>query len=183
MSSPLQSPEGHWWNQPVADPEKAWLGASVVTAVILFGWMVGWTHLGNQNPTGHTYQISPENYRKKVTAYVEKATKTERGLRPPGEDVYVGAFQWGWDGFPVVLDAGTTYQVHLGSYDVQHGFSVRDQDDLIQQFNLQMLPGYEWVVPMTFEEPGTYRVVCNEFCGLGHRVMQNKFVVVEGDSS
>jgi len=106
-----------------------------------------------------------------------------RGLRPEGQDVYIGAFQWQWDGLPVVLEAGKQYRVHLGAYDVQHGFSLRDQEDLIRQFNLQVLPGYEWVVPMTFDEPGTYRLICNEFCGLGHRVMQNKLIVVEGDPS
>lgn len=79
--------------------------------------------------------------------------------------------------------SGQEYQVPLGSYDVQHGFSVRDQEDLIRQFNLQILPGYERVIPMTFGEPGTYRLICNEFCGLGHRVIQNKIIVVEGDSS
>lgn len=183
MPSPIDSPDGIWWNHPIGGTEKAWLGATVVTAVILFGWMVGWSHLGEQNPTGHTYRLSPDQYRAEVTAYKEAATKTDEGLRPAGHDVYLGALQWGWDGLPVVLEAGTTYQVHLGSYDVQHGFSVRDQDHLIRQFNLQVLPGYEWVVPMTFEKPGTYRVVCNEFCGMGHRVMQNKFVVVEEDAN
>jgi len=183
VNSPIESPDPLWWNEPVAATEKAWLGASLVTAFILFGWMVGWSHLGDQNPTGKTYRIGTDAYRQKVSAYVEKATETERGLRPPGDDVYVGAFQWGWEGFPVLLEAGTEYRVHLGSYDVQHGFSVREQDDLIRQFNLQILPGYEWVVPMTFEEPGTYRVICNEFCGEGHRVMQAKFIVVEDESS
>ncbi|MFB6347252.1 MAG: cytochrome C oxidase subunit II, partial [bacterium] len=34
-------------------------------------------------------------------------------------------------------------------------------------------------LPMTFYEPGTYHVVCNEFCGYGHRTMHGKFRVVE----
>jgi len=44
-----------------------------------------------------------------------------------------------------------------------------------------VFPGSEWVIPMTFDEPGTYHVVCNEFCGQGHRTMHGRFtVVVEG---
>lgn len=183
MSSPIQSPEGHWWNHPVAGTEKAWLGASLLFAVILFGWMVGWSHLGNQNPIGRTYRIEAEAYQDKVEAFTEEARTTDQGLHPAGTDVYIGAFQWGWEGLPVVLQAGVEYDVHLGSYDVQHGFSVRDEEKKIRQFNLQVLPGYEWVVPMTFDKPGTYRLICNEFCGLGHRVMQDKFVVVDGDRS
>ena len=183
MASPIEPPTGYWWNHPVANTEKTWLWICLLTALILFGWMVGWSHLGEQNPTGHTYRVSAEAYRQKVSSFTDQAVDTEQGLRPAGTDVYVAAYQWGWDGLPVVLEAGKEYQVHLGSYDVQHGFSVRDQEDLIRQFNLQILPGYEWVIPMTFDEPGTYRLICNEFCGLGHRVMQNKIIVVEGDSS
>lgn len=181
MSSPIRSPDGNWWDNPLASTEKKWLGASIITAVILFGWMFGWMHVGDQNPTGRTYRTSTDQFRKQVAAYKEKATRTEQGLRPAGRDVYIAGLQFGFDGLPVVLEAGREYLVHLGSYDVQHGFSVRDQNDLLQQFNLQMLPGYVWVVPMTFDDPGTYRVVCNEFCGLGHSGMQGKFVVVEGD--
>jgi hypothetical protein len=54
MSSPIRSPEGNWWDHPVAPVERKWLGASLVTAVILFGWMLGWSHVGEQNPTGRS---------------------------------------------------------------------------------------------------------------------------------
>jgi len=30
---------------------------------------------------------------------------------------------------------------------------------------------------MTFDEPGIYHVVCNEFCGVGHRTMHGTFEV------
>ena len=29
----------------------------------------------------------------------------------------------------------------------------------------------------TFETPGEYLVVCNEYCGLGHHLMQGKVIV------
>jgi cytochrome c oxidase subunit 2 len=32
---------------------------------------------------------------------------------------------------------------------------------------------------MSFDEPGIYHVVCNEFCGEGHRRMHGTFEVVE----
>ncbi|NIS35933.1 MAG: cytochrome C oxidase subunit II, partial [Actinobacteria bacterium] len=44
--------------------------------------------------------------------------------------------------------------------------------------SLQVLPGYEWIIDMQFDEPGTYHVVCNEFCGEGHRTMHGAFEVV-----
>jgi len=149
-----------------------------VTCVILFFWMIGWMYVGEQNPTGPTYRTSPEDFQEKVAAYLEESEQTDQGTVPAGTDVFVGGVQFAWDGFPLILEAGTEYQFHLSSYDVQHGFSIRFEDELWQQINLQAMPGYEWIVPMEFEEPGTYHVVCNEFCGIGHRLMYGRFEVV-----
>ncbi|MFB6122560.1 MAG: cytochrome C oxidase subunit II [Haloferacaceae archaeon] len=179
MGSPLDSPDGDWWNEEINRRESIWLGISTAWAAVLFGWMAGWTQVGEQNQVGETYRVPPEAYRKKVSSYKESATDGERGLVPPGDDVYIGAMRYLWDGLPVVLETGTEYKFHLGSYDVQHGFSVRKEDTLSKQLSLQVLPGYEWVVPMEFDDPGTYHVVCNEFCGTGHRTMHGKFVVEE----
>jgi cytochrome c oxidase subunit 2 len=179
-TTPLEEPEGNWWDIPVGGYEKLWLGITIVWAVMLFGWMAGWAYMGNQNPTGKTYRISAEDYKEKVNDYRDRAEETEDGfLKPPGEDVYVASRRYAWFGLPVELKAGKRYKFHLGSYDVQHGFSVRKEDVLSKQSSLQILPGYEWVLPMRFDEPGTYHVVCNEFCGYGHRTMHAKFRVVE----
>ncbi|WP_255196557.1 halocyanin domain-containing protein [Halorarius litoreus] len=185
--SPLESPEGNWWNREVNRRETLWLGISGAWALSLFGWMIGWTQAGEQNQMGPTYRVSPEAFQSKVQSYTESASVLpvdgEELLVPPGEDVYVGALQWDWDGLPVVLRPGETYKFHLASYDVQHGFSVRNADNLSQQISLQVLPGYEWVIEMSFDDPGTYHVVCNEFCGTGHRSMHGKFLVRDYDES
>ncbi len=181
MGSPLESPEGDWWNEEVNRRETIWLGITGTWAAILFGWMLGWTQIGDQNQTGPTFQIGADAYQEKVGEYKSAAgSRTVAGeemLVPPGSDVFIGALRYAWDGLPVVLEAGETYRFHIGSYDVQHGFSVRKADTLSKQMTLQVLPGYEWVVEMQFDEPGTYHVVCNEFCGVGHRTMHGKFVV------
>ncbi|MEF8853735.1 MAG: hypothetical protein V5A44_13320, partial [Haloarculaceae archaeon] len=183
MDSPIDSPEGDWWSEKVNRRETIWLGLSGVWAMTLFGWMAGWTQFGEQNQVGETLDVPPERYRQKVTAFEDAATDTERGLVPPADDVYVGAMRYAFDGLPAVLEAGTEYTFHLGTYDVQHGFSVRQEDTLSKQLSLQMLPGYEWLMPMQFDETGTYHVVCNEFCGTGHRTMHATFEVVEDVSA
>jgi len=217
MTSPLDPPDGNWWDRPVNRRETIWLGIAGVWSLAIFGWMSGFTRFGDQNPIGETFQVEPEAYEETLNAYrsdagwtSEAAIKEGRAptdaeqlarssrfreegrvdadaegdvIVPPDDSVYVMGRRFDWTGLPVVLEAGREYDVHLGSRDVQHGFSVRPEESLSQQINLQVFPDTEWVVPMTFEDPGTYRVICNEFCGLGHRVMQNKFVVVEGDSS
>jgi heme/copper-type cytochrome/quinol oxidase subunit 2 len=179
--SPLDEPEGNWWNRKINRRETIWLGLSGGWAVTLFGWMLGWMETGDQNQIGPTYEISADRFQEKVKSYEDEAGSAEidgeEVLVPAGEDVYVGALQWAWDGLPVVLDAGTEYKLHLGSYDVQHGFSMRDEDNLSKQISLQVLPGYEWVLDLQIDEPGTYHVVCNEFCGNGHRTMHGKIFV------
>ena len=181
MDSPLEEPTGNWWNREVNRRETIWLGVAGTWSIVLFGWMLGWTQVGEQNPIGPTNPVSTDEFRGLVSEYKDAAGETqvdgEDAIVPAGEDVYIGAMRYAWDGLPVVLEAGTEYQFHVGSYDVQHGFSVRKEDTLSKQMSLQILPGYEWSVPMQFDEPGTYHVVCNEFCGNGHRTMHGKFFV------
>ncbi|WP_245957272.1 halocyanin domain-containing protein [Haloplanus rubicundus] len=179
MKSPIESPEGDWWNEKVNRRETIWLGLSGAWAVTLFGWMAGWMQFGEQNQVGETLKLSTADYREKVGAYKAQAGELDGSLVPPGDDVYVGAMRYAFDGLPAVLETGREYVFHLGSYDVQHGFSVRQEETLSKQLSLQMLPGYEWKVPMEFDEPGTYHVVCNEFCGTGHRTMHATFEVRE----
>jgi len=165
MESPIEPPQGDWWSEKVNRRETIWLGISGLWAMTLFGWMAGWTQFGEQNQIGKTLEVSTDRYRERVTAFADRATETERGLVPPDTDVHVGAFRYGFDGLPAVLETGTEYTFHPGTYDVQHGFSVRQEDTLSKQLSLQMLPGYEWLMPMEFDEPGTYHVVCNDTVG------------------
>jgi len=184
-NSPLDPPEGDWWNRTVNRRETIWLGLSGAWALSLFGWMLGWTRAGEQNQIGPTYRVSPDAFQAKVAEYKNAAgaldVDGESLLVPQGKDVYLGALQWAWDGLPAILQPGETYRFHLGSYDVQHGLSIRRATNLSQQISLQVLPGYEWVVEMSFDDPGTYHVICNEFCGTGHRSMHGRFVVREHD--
>ena len=180
MTSPIKPPEGNWWDQPINRRETIWLGLGVGWAAVLFGWMSAFTRFGDQNPIGESYKVDDDEYFEKVQAYKEEADENEDGhLIPPGDSVYINAMTFQWDGLPVVLEAGREYDFHLGATDVQHGFSIRPEDTLSKQINLQVIPGYEWVVPMEFDEPGTYRVLCNEFCGDGHETMAGTLYVEE----
>lgn len=181
MTSPIKPPEGNWWDVPVNRRETMWLGLGGIWSLILFGWMSVWTRVGDQNPIGETYRVDADTYRGKMEEYKDAAEETDRGLIPPDKDVYVAAMRFQWDGFPVILETGTEYDFHLSSYDVQHGFSLRPEGVLSKTTNLQVLPEYEWVISMEFDEPGTYHAICNEFCGEGHRTMHGTIVVTEGE--
>jgi cytochrome c oxidase subunit 2 len=195
MTSPLDPPDGNWWDRAVNRREAIWLGIAGAWSLGIFGWMSGFTRFGDQNPIGETYEVDPDAFQATVSAYQEESGQTsveaiqegraptederQNVVVPSGSSVYVMGRRFFWAGLPVVLEAGTEYDIHLGAYDVQHGFSVRPGDSLSQQINLQVLPGTEWVIPMTFDDPGTYHVICNEFCGNGHASMHSKFYVVD----
>ncbi len=181
MSSPLKPPEGNWWDVPVDRRESIYLGLAGIWSLLIFGWMSIFTRIGDQNPIGDTYRVSPEEFSENLSEYRENAGETEDGvLIPDGEDVYIAAAQFAWQGTPVQLETGKTYKIHLSSLDVQHGFSIRPEGNLTRQVNLLALPGYEWVIEMEFDEADTYHVICNEFCGVGHSSMHGTIEVVEG---
>jgi cytochrome c oxidase subunit 2 len=76
---------------------------------------------------------------------------------------------------PIVhLPAGTPIEARLRSTDVLHNFTV-------PQFRVKMdlVPGmvtHQWFTPTV---PGTYEVLCEELCGVGHFAMRGKVVVDE----
>jgi cytochrome c oxidase subunit 2 len=180
MTSPFDPPEGNWWDQHVNRRESIWLGLSGIWSLLIFGWMSGYTRFGDQNPIGETRDVTPEEYQEALSNYVDRADEAEGGgIVPAGDDIYIAGLQWNWLGTPVTLEAGREYDIHLSSLDVQHGFSIRPEKTLSKHMNLQVLPGYEWILPMEFDEPGTYHVICNEFCGQGHRTMHGRVEVVD----
>jgi cytochrome c oxidase subunit 2 len=97
---------------------------------------------------------------------------------PPGSQVVrVEARQ-----FAFVLDrstvrAGKPVEFRLTTPDVNHGFGVYTEDD---EFVLQaqIVPELETTVVHTFDAPGTYKIVCLEYCGLDHHGMLGRFEVV-----
>lgn len=179
MGSPLERPDDDWWGQTINRRESIWLGLAGVWSVLIFGWMSAFTRIGDQNPIGETVRIEATEYQDKMQAYKDAAGEQDGALVPDGTDVFIAAFRFSWDGTPVVLETGTEYDIHLSSYDVQHGFSIRPEHALSKQMNFQVLPGYEWILPMTFDEPGEYHVICNEYCGNGHRTMHGTIEVVD----
>ena len=65
-------------------------------------------------------------------------------------------------GRPVTFDVAAT--------DVNHGFGVYDQRGrLLGQ--TQAMPGYVNRLTLVFPEPGSYQVLCLEYCGVAHHVM------------
>jgi plastocyanin len=82
------------------------------------------------------------------------------------------AFRYGWTP-ELVLQEDVAYTIWISSADVLHGFSIVGQN-----LNLQIAPRHGFGAVITPDEPGRYRIICNEYCGLGHQDMANFLTVV-----
>ena len=169
-----------WWKEPLHKMEITWISIAFLWGLVMFGTMIVWHVVGEQNLSNETYRIDPEKYSERTEAMVAKYKVREEGNTgvpvvrpPPGSDVYLLGRLWEW--YPILeLEKGKQYRLHLSSLDWQHGFSLQPVN-----INIQVHPGYEMVVTMTPSESGEYGVVCNEFCGIGHHAMVGKIYVVD----
>lgn len=81
------------------------------------------------------------------------------------------AFQFGWRITPSVVRAGRPVEFQLRSRDVNHGFGLYDAREVLLK-QAQVMPGREQRLVYTFRRPGTYRILCLEYCGFAHHLMQ-----------
>lgn len=90
--------------------------------------------------------------------------------------VEVQGFQFGWLIEPKAVRANVPVEFRLTALDVSHAFAVYNSDDVLL-FQVQVLPERTQKAFYTFKKPGTYQVLCFEFCGLAHDLMLATFEV------
>ncbi len=99
------------------------------------------------------------------------------------QEVDVVGAMWYWQLSTAQVQTGRPVLFKVTSADVNHGFGIYDQDlRLLTQ--TQAMPGYVNRLTYTFTQPGTYRLMCLEYCGLAHHAMIGVLEVIaaeEGD--
>lgn len=178
MSAINPPAERIWWKAPLDKLELTWIAIAFVWSLVMFFMMIYWHMFGNQNLANETYKTTKEMFSAKTQAMVDKYTvRTETDqqipvVKPPaGGDVYLIGRLWAW--WPILeLEKGQTYKFHLSAMDYMHGFSLQPQN-----INIQVHPNYEHVLKITPNQAGTYSIVCNEYCGIGHHTMVGRIYV------
>lgn len=95
---------------------------------------------------------------------------------PDAQVVRVTGQQFAWTLSPAHVRAGKPVEFLATSTDVNHGFGVYDaHGNFVVQ--VQVVPGKTQKLVHTFSKPGRYRILCLEFCGLDHHLMQTVLVV------
>ena len=74
----------------------------------------------------------------------------------------------------VRVPAGKPIKFRVTSPDVIHGYQVVGTN-----VNVMVIPGYVTEMTVTFQRPGEYLLLCNEYCGLAHHQMQGRLIVEE----
>ena len=94
--------------------------------------------------------------------------------------VSVTGSQWSWAVSQDQVPVGKKIIFTVTSTDVNHGMGIYNSNyKLLTQ--VQGMPGYVNRVQYTFTEPGTYRLLCMEYCGLAHHDMISEITVTAAE--
>lgn len=170
-SSLASQPPG--WAKKFPRDEKIFFWLVMVSVAFMTVFSIGWLYWGSQNVPTKTEVVDQKEYATLVNDFAAKHKGGDGKVWvPPGEDAYILAYRFGWTP-ELVLQEDTKYTIWLSSADVLHGFSIVGQN-----LNLQIAPKHGFGAQITPDEPGTYRIICNEYCGLGHQDMASFLTVV-----
>ncbi|HOX20977.1 MAG TPA: hypothetical protein PLI70_08635 [Gemmatimonadales bacterium] len=173
----LDSPRGNWW-KPAHKSERTWVAIAFGWCMVLFAMMPLWQVKGGQNPSGIRRKVEPAAFFARTQEFIKQyQIGDDRGMPivapPPGSDIYLTAMSFQWT--PILqLEQGKEYILHLSSLDVNHGFSLYPIN-----VNFQVVPGYDYGLRVTPTAAGDFRIICNEFCGIGHHTMVGRVIVVD----
>ena len=148
--------------------EKVWMWAAGVMIAAFIATVAVAFASSAFRPPSHVETIDPA----KLWA---DARFAQRGVTvaPDGHvTVTMVALTFAFSPAEVHVPAGTPVTFRLTSADVTHGFQIVGTNG-----NTMVVPGYVSQFTTTFEQPGEYLIVCNEYCGTGHHTMSAKLVV------
>ncbi|MBS1937375.1 MAG: cytochrome C oxidase subunit II [Bacteroidetes bacterium] len=177
------------------------IGAVVVAGVVLF--VVSTSH---KPDTDHTAKTKVYKFRGKyfagLLAVIVVGFALSMATLPypqfqkdaPDQTVVVVGSQWMWkmavsdDGTvpadvakfkgtsTITLPANKTLKFWVSASDVNHNYAIYDANgELLAQ--TQAMPGYWNALQYRFSTPGTYTILCLEYCGAPHTVMTGKINV------
>ena len=154
---------------------------------------------------GATAGLSPEEFRRLAEDFAARYRQPDGSVRPgkvvsatdhgahhapaaPAAenrdddllDVYLTAFQWGFEPGVLRLEANRAYRFRIMAVDVSHGVALQfGAASRIARLRANTLVEQT----MTFARPGELLVYCTVYCGPGHARMQSRLIVEQGAAS
>lgn len=149
--------------------EKIWIVLSIVMIVSFLGAVIFGAGQHAAHPPSHMETLDP------TQVYTEGEFANREGVEIADDGsvtVRIVSEMYVFRPGLIRVPADTPITFRLTSADVVHGFQV-----VRTNINATVVPGYVSQLTTTFTEPGEYLVVCNEYCGLSHHLMQGRLIV------
>lgn len=161
--------------------EKIWL-AFGIGSLILFLFIVGYgAFWQGTHPQSHGVTIDPNNIESNEAFKPENLglTKADDGkfivnIAASAFNYDLGKDEVGNAVKTIRIPKGSTVLFQAATKDVVHGFHVTGTN-----VNMMVEPGYVSSLETVMDNPGTYTIVCNEYCGIGHHMMYATVEVYE----
>lgn len=157
--------------------EKYYIVAAAVVLGVFFASLIASALVFGLHPAQPGGFINPLT--------IDQTAFASPGLRDMGNgsyEVYIVAQMWRFDagsdeqdvqGNDVLrVPAGSRVTFYVTSRDVTHGFIIEQHN-----VNFELVPGHVAQGTVTFHRPGTYAIICHEYCGRGHQTMHMSIVV------
>lgn len=150
--------------------ERYWMWAATAMLALFLSAIVITAISGAAHPPSHVETVNPE------TLMIQGEFANPGVVRRPdgGTTVVMRAELYAFRPGVVRVPAGEPVTFRITSPDVLHGFQIVGTN-----VNVTVAPGYVSEVTTRFARPGEYLVVCNEYCGLAHHLMQSSVIVEE----
>lgn len=149
--------------------EGLWMRITLVVIVIFIAAITVASLAFNIVVPGVAGRVDPNNLDAPGNPF---ATPGVRELAPGKYEAYMIAQAWFFTPNPIVVPENAEVTFYVTSRDIQHGFRVTDTN-----VNFMVLPGQVSKLTARFDTPGTYNIICHEYCGLGHHTMYGQIVV------
>jgi cytochrome c oxidase subunit II len=148
--------------------EQIWMWGATVMLGLFLAAIVATAVTGTTHPASHVETIDPDT----LSVQGEFAEPGVYAERDGAVRVVTRAEFFVFRPSVMRVPAGRPVRFRVTSPDVIHGFQIVGTN-----VNITVAPGYVSEVTTTFPHPGEYLVVCNEYCGLGHHLMQATVIV------
>jgi len=151
--------------------EKIWLSIGIAMLIIFLAIVgISGFAMGMNPPTSDSAHGRIDPTKVDTTPPFDKP-----GLIQAGDNLYeanMTAYLFSFDPGEMEIPVGSTVMFNITSKDVVHGFAI-----VGTTVNMMVTPGEINHLSYKFDKPGEYLVLCNEYCGTGHEVMQARIIV------
>ncbi len=150
--------------------EKYWMWGSAALLILFVGALLWSAGAHAVHPPSHVETVDPTQ----LANHPEFGNPGVTTKADGSVEVVITIKMYSFAPAEIRVPAGKKVTFRMTSSDVIHGFQI-----VRTNANSMVIPGYVSQFSMTFQWPGEYLIVCNEFCGLGHHLMQAKLIVEE----